>query len=308
MGYRLSQFYNDRHGAQGAWLQYSYVNIAPKTPEGYLTVPERTARATAAWHGRTSAENVASLRHEKGMLDWTFLTMHNSINIRDILEAPDMPWNLLALHGRYDFDPELVKDYPFLAWNWTALIHVYNDTMFGLIKSHPDAPWNWESLARVCSWTLKERLQQLIDAMPDRAFRTNLCGSIGWETVGSNMDRPWNLAAMSRRAPWWLVARHPNAGWCPGALTARPDLPRALLLAAPHLIRWRKVWRRPWVTEDFVRRHWSLPWRGPSKNKKRDEAARVIQNAWRLNVWYNPHTGPGRRRLLREYGELVAEP
>lgn len=261
---------------------------------------------TAGWHKHSSPENIASLRRARGILDWTLLTMHTAINIRDILASADMPWNFLALHGREDFDPELVKDFPQVAWNWTALFHVWHDKMFGLIRAHPDAPWNWEALARVCSWAQRGRLQALIDAMPDRAFRTAFCHSIGWEIVEANIGRPWHLATMSRHAPWWLIARHPHAGWCPSALTARPDLPRALLLVAPHLIRWRKVWRRPWVCEGFVRRHWTLPWRGPPNSKRRDEAARVIQSAWRLNVWFNPHTGPGKRRLLREYDSLLA--
>lgn len=311
MGYRLSQFYVDRYAYCGH-LSFSYIDNAvfiynmpiSRDRARYQTLSERTGNLTKDWHKRTSKENIASLRNARSYLDWTQLTMHMSLHIRDILEASDMPWNFLALHGRSDFVCELVKEFPHVGWNWTALFHVWQDTIIALIKEHPDAPWNWEAMARVCSWSTKDKLQALIDVMPGHAFRNAHCASISWEVISQNIEKPWDFQAMSRHAPWWIIARHPSCPWCRQTVTTRWDLPRAMLVAAPHLIQWRRVWRRPWVTDSFVRKHWKLPWRGPSKNKKRDQAARIIQQAWRLNIWFNPHTGPGRRRLLREFNEL----
>jgi hypothetical protein len=308
MSYKLSQFYVDRYGYGSMGnLPYSFI---PTTGH-----QKRQFSLAEDWNKHTSKENISSIkkinvnnlmRHSRTYLDWTFLTMHVSLNIRDILEASDLPWNYLAIHGRSDFACELVKDYPQVGWNWTAMFHVWQDRMLELIRDHPDAPWNWEAMVRVCSWSQSSKLQDLIDVMPSRAFRHAYGQGISWDIISQNIDKAWDFTAMSRHVPWWFIARHPSLPWCANTISTRWDLPRALLFIAPHLIKWKRIWRRPWVTEAFVRRHWQFPWRGPTNNKRRDHAARVIQAAWRLNIWFNPHTGPGKRRLLREFNELCA--
>lgn len=306
--------------------------------------------------------------------DWREVTLNKFLNIKDILEHPEIPWNYESVVKRPDFDIDLIKEYPNRRWAWWQLFNMFETETMVILKQNPLLDWNWGEVLKYAS-----QWEQLIAFVPDKWFaglidtrpyipvdiiETYIDKPWDWKKlshapyispyfiskhcdkdwdwerlshrsdmslyyVAKHVDKPWDWKYLTSRhdvtckfivahidkdwnwgklshmkkLTWHLVFAYPEKSWWKKALSIRKDLKEEYILRCPGLWNFRALSKNPLVSEEFVKKHWTLPWKGKHSMVKRHGAADVIKRWW-LGIYYSPYTKVGKKRLHKEWEKL----
>lgn len=193
-------------------------------------------------HWEPDKERVKFVRENMRGYYWNFdvLTLHPSFTIEDILENPDLPWEIKLLHRRVDFDLSILDDTPTRHWNWFEIQKKYNVSVWDYVLKYEHLGWDWSYLTRFHSgnvrwdiiqkykrmnWDWKmllgfskpDEFEQLYECMPEPCT-TFFCthNIVDWKFIDKHPNLPWDFNELSKNdknIDWKFIENHPFLPW-----------------------------------------------------------------------------------------------
>ena len=249
-----------------------------------------------------------SLLREHCDLSWDWATLskrhHLSWDTIIILEAKTWDWTVLS--SRKDLEWETVIELENKPWDWD-LLSKHRNVSWNTILQLNEKPWNWTYLSKRddLAWST-------VDSFSDKDWDWTYISklkNLDWGTVARSREKPWDWAHIAMREDlcWRLVAVAPSVCW--GSLLSGRDDIRWDIVAItarthPMIWKWKRLSRHTSLTKEYVLRHMAFPWKGKWKKMILQHAVATI-SSWYYDLRSNPYTYIGKKRLEREFEEMV---
>jgi hypothetical protein len=264
--------------------------------------------------------------------DYSGIVKRPDFELSFVIEYPTAPWCWTTLFCYYDLSVlELFKKYPDKTWNWDDvmrgmhvlldkdrkwkhLLHLLPDALFSsraliekipltIVAKYIYKPWNFKTLS-----TKMYDNHELVIKYPDMDWDWQLLSFMKFDAnfIIEHHTKPWDWMRMTNfgNVPWKAVLILPNKPWNKKTLSLSSSLKPIYVVVCPNVFKFKALARNPIITDSFVKRYWKLPWRNKYNHTRRTVAASIIQKWW-LDLYYNPYTNVGKRRLMREFNSMV---
>lgn len=196
---------------------------------------------------------------------WCWDRLSEQINIYDILNNPELPWNYNYVSINPTLETQIVLDLPNLPWDFRAMSGNLNIDY--RIIPDPD----YHLLSKRLPYHAILELEKLLNY---KQLSKN--PNITLDYVLQHNDKPWDYTWLSANPAFdTLDISNQKIPWCPNGLAMNPNIPLKKDNVAPQYLSWKadineviQNPHQPWIwhilTDRFdiydIYQNWNLPW------------------------------------------------